>query len=79
MEDNKFDVNDVDIVMPEANDAEIYGPLIMCLEHPKAGRTKGVMLSELVRKRHKYAYEVYGCRERWLVPFFDRERYRVHR
>src|SRR4051794_35171473 len=73
------DVDDYVVVDPRANGAvesEIYGPIIMCVEDHMRPPTQGVMLSDIVKGKHKYAYEVYGGKNTWLVPFFDWEKYR---
>ncbi len=66
---------DATFVAPES-ELKSYGPWIMCIEDHIRPPTKNVMLSELVKGKHKYAYEVLGSEEKWLIPFFDWEEYR---
>ena len=50
------DVGDYVVVNPMENgavEAEIYGPIIMCVEEHMRPPTQGVMLSDLVRGKHK--------------------------
>ncbi len=68
------DVNEIVAVAFDENSD--YGPLIMCVEDHMRPPTQGVMLSQLVRGKHKYAYEVLGVSGRRLFPFFDWETYR---
>lgn len=73
IDDEQVEVKYVD---PEMS-GDAYGPWIMCIEDHMRPPTKCVLLSELVRGKHKYAYEVLGHGgETWLIPFFDWEEYR---
>ncbi len=70
LDDEKINVK---FIAPESGS---YGPWILCIEDHMRPPTKSVLLSELVRGKHKYAYEVLGDDEKWLIPFFDWEEYR---
>jgi hypothetical protein len=70
------DTGDYVVVNPIENgiaESEVYGPMIMCVEGHMRPPTQGVILSELVRGKHKYVYEVFGGKGTWIRPYYDKD------
>ncbi len=62
-----------DVIVPFDEEKD-YGPSIVCVEGHAPPHHR-VMLSQLVRNRHKYVHEVFGYEGQWLKPYYDYESY----